>query len=598
MSDIDPTNITTTEAKTPGVYITEVNSDNSQSEIVADTGPTEEAADGPKIEDVTGASTDNEIDLDNLDEGFDSDTLISGLDTLLTSSNHDPIDSQYDRAEDFPGETVLITPIPATPVGQPQTQLDPSNQVNGTSNPPPQSNPNEIVVQDINNVDVTLIIDSDIVRNYISMPAPVFFFLIPMHALNGPNTNLKMPKFEDVVRFTATEQIDSSNPWEGGHYTLTHDGFEVVTTIDNNFLIKHTFEANGVTYTSCVKDTPSIESAFTHEYTDDNGNIYKILMFPGVVKVTENNSIIFSEIGMAADKIFVESVLEYVIGFKENIVTNSKFDFLSNTKEIVLSLTSATDPIHLTNTSGILKNLFNEDELNQPLSSLIRGMLNDTSIDERTGRPVKDGAREFFFIMEIMGMPIINSAIEFARGTSLSDAEIKEWYEWVGFDYVAMIAEQTAMIAERALEIYRFNGEALSEEILHPFYDAATGWYTINTQIGGMKTKLFYKFSDGPFTFTETIRFDNEKNTAEMLSNAHVEASDPSQTNRLACTKSVSDSNEWLIKTADPITINSTIVTYITSHDGDYKVAKLLVFNIAIKTFETQAASRVRMPTE
>lgn len=155
---------------------------------------------------------------------------------------------------------------------------------------------------------------------------------------------------------------------------------------------------------------------------------------------------------------------------------------------------------------------------------------------------------------------------------------------------------QMEMVASRALEIYRFGGEALSQELLAPFYNAVTDWYTIPTQINEIKTKLFYKFSDGPFIFAETICFDDEKNSVEMLKNIDINAYDFNQANKFIYAKS--DVNKWVINTASPITNDSTIVTMITSHNGENKVLKLLIFNIAIKTFTAQAASRVRAPAD
>ena len=557
-----PFTITTTR-KTPGVYITEVNSDKSPSEITTDTGPTEEAADGPKVE---------EIDFD------------TNIGTTSGSGTK---------------QDVAANP-PVIPIDESQSQLGVSDQVYVDPNQQQQLNPNEVIVQDVNGVDVTVTIDSDIIRSYINIP-PVFFFLIPMYASNGsngsngPNTNLIMPKFEDVVQFTASEQIDSSNPWEGGYYTLTHDGFEVITRIDNNFVIKHTFQKDGEVYTNCLKDTPSIDSVFTHEYVGDDSKVYKVLMFPGIVKVTESDSIIFSEIGMKADKIFVESALEYFIGFNKNIVTNSKFDFISDTKEIILSFTTLPS-IKLVNINrtSFLEPLFNGNNGSEfkPLSSLMRDMLNDTSADGHGGR-VNDHAHEFFIMMVLVGMPIINSAFEFARGSELSVSEFNEWCLWIGYDLSSKKMKE--QLSHYALTGYKHdNGISFDKYLLSPFYNDVTDWYTVYMPIGSPKSHLFYKFAKGEFAFNERIVLkdsDHNYNNAEIIRNANISVTDVNQLNSFECTNlqdDRSDQNDagWIIKSAKPFTKDTFVRVILQSSNGNLNVSHELIFFVNVKDAE------------
>lgn len=578
-----PFTITKTR-KTPGVYIVEVNSDKSPSEITADTGPTEEAADGPKVE-----------------EGIDFVESDTNIDTTMGSST---------RQDDFPGETILIAPIPVSPIDESQSQPGTSDQVYIDPNQLPQSNPNEVIVQDVYGVDVTVTIDSDIIRSYINIP-PVFFFLIPMYASNGSNTNLIMPKFEDVVQFIASEQIDSSNPWEGGYYTLTHDGFEVITRIDNNFVIKHTFQKDGEVYTNCVKDTPSIDSVFTHEYVGDDNKVYKVLMFPGIVKVTENDSIVFSEIGMKADKIFVESFLEYAIGFNKNIVTNSKFDFISDTKEIILSFTTLPSIKLLNiNHTSFLEPMFNGNDGSEfkPYSSLMRDMLNDTSTDGHGGR-VNDHAHEFFIMMVSVGMPIINSAIEFARGSELTVSEFNEWCLWIGYDLSSKKMKE--QLSYYAFAGYHYgNSISFDKYLLSPFYNDVTDWYTMYTPIGSTKIHLFYKFAKGEFAFNERIVLkdsDHIYNNAEIIRNANITVTDGNQLNSFECIRLEDDDSDqndagWIIKSTKPFTKDTLVYVILQSSVGNLNVSQNLAFFINVKevdkTFIAQAASRVRAPAD
>ena len=450
---------------------------------------------------------------------------------------------------------------------------------NGSNGEPGSSGENkEIVLQDENGNDITVTIESDLVRNYLSIP-PVLYFMLPMSLISGKGmpSYTSIDPYDSAVQFTIDVR-DPSNPWEGGYYVYARDGYEVTTRINNNFVISHSITKEGSpTFTRKLNDFPPA-SMLVRDYTDTNErNTYTILMYPGVVKVTNKDTgeVLLSVVGKHADKFIVEGVLENIVEFPFDIQVDPEFNFLNGTREIRTVLANSDIEIIRAQNTFLGSIFINDPTTNsfKSISTMMREVKQSNSLEMVIG-------------MLITILPMINSSLEFARGYGLTEEEFSSWMSWVGHDLNS--PEMRKALSYTSFMGFQYGSFTLDKLLMSPFYNPETDWYATEAKLESTNIRLFYKYATpGEFTLNERFVLDDptkpDYNTQDILDSSSIQVHTGNGIEILTEKVNRDGFYEWRIYTEQPLTTDTLIYTILTSRKGTAPLQQNIAFFIKME---------------